>query len=222
MTDDEVIECVRHGETALYAVLILRHQQRLQAMLYPILRDDAEVEDAIQAGHLHALAHLGQFAGRSSFVTWMTRIMIHEALGILRRRRRLRQLEVLTEAEGGRLTLVSRARNPEQEALNGELRLALDHALDMLPSPYRAVFMLRELEEMSTAQTAGVLGISEECVRIRLHRARMLLQHRLARRTAAAARTHRARATDADAVLPRKATARRRMPSRISHVPVLV
>ena len=221
MTEDELIERVRCGETGLYATLTLRYQQRLQAMLYPILRNDTEVEDAIQAGHLHALAHLSQFAGRSSFLTWMTRIMIHEALGILRRRRRLRQLDVATEAEGGRITLISRGRNPEQEALNHELRRTLARALEMLPDTYRAVFTLREIEEMSTAQAAGALGISEECVRIRLHRARVLLRTRLARR-AASSRNHRARATEAEPFMPRKASARRRKPSRISRAPMLV
>ena len=66
------------------------------------MRDDAEVEDAIQEGHVHALAHLAQFAGRSSFLTWMTRIMIHEAFAILRRRRRLRQFDDLADPETGR------------------------------------------------------------------------------------------------------------------------
>ena len=218
MSDDEVIERVRRGETGLYTILIVRHQQRLQAMLYPILRNDTEVEDAMQAGHLHALAHLGQFAGRSSFLTWMTRIMIHEALGILRRRRRLEQLDALTESGG--LTPVSRGRNPEQEALNRELRAALVRALEMLPKPYRAVFTMRELDEMSTADAAGALGISEECVRIRLYRARMLLQRRLARR--GPAHTHRARAVEVVDFIERKAVASRRIPSRISLAPTPV
>ena len=223
MSDDEVVERVRHGETGFYAVLILRHQQRLQAILYPILRNDTEVEDAIQAGHVHALAHLSQFAGRSSFATWMTRIMIHEAVSILRRRRRLRQLESLTEEDGRRFVLATRGRNPEQQALDAELHAALAHALHMLPEPYRAVFTMRAIDEMSTADAAGVLGISEECVRIRLHRARVLRRRRLLRRRPADGCAHRARATDSEEGLAaRKTAARRRIPSRISRGPVLV
>ena len=91
MSEVEVIERVRRGETELYGELIVRYNRRLQSMLYPILRNHAEVEDAIQEGHARALANLGRFAGRSSFLTWMTRIMIHEAFGILRRRRGLRR-----------------------------------------------------------------------------------------------------------------------------------
>src|SRR5438270_13762104 len=97
MSDDQVIERVLRGETGLYADLILRYHHRLQSSIYPILRDDAEVEDAIQEGHARALANLAQFAGRSSFLTWMTRIAIHEALAILRRRRRLLQFDELAD-----------------------------------------------------------------------------------------------------------------------------
>jgi RNA polymerase sigma-70 factor (ECF subfamily) len=184
MSDDQVIQRVLRGETGLYADLILRYQRRLQSTIYPILHDDAEVEDAIQEGHVHALAHLAQFAGRSSFLTWMTRIMIHEAFAILRRRRRLRQFDDLADPQtGGQVVLwTARGRNPEQQAIDAELRHALAQALRLLPEPYRAVFTLREIEEISTADAAGMLGISEECVRIRLHRARALLRGRLAKR----------------------------------------
>jgi RNA polymerase sigma-70 factor (ECF subfamily) len=178
MSDDQVIERVLRGETGLYAILILRYQGRLHSTIYPILHNEAEVEDAIQEGHVRALAHLSQFGGRSSFLTWMTRIMVHEALGILRRRRRVVQLGELAESRS--------ARNPEQQAIDAELRAALAHALRVLPEPYRAVFMLREIEEVSTADAAELLGVTEECVRIRLHRARLLLRRRLAKRVASA------------------------------------
>jgi RNA polymerase sigma-70 factor (ECF subfamily) len=180
MSDDQVIERVLRGETALYAVLILRYHGRLRSLIYPILHNDAEVEDAIQEGHARALAHLPQFAGRSSFLTWMTRIMIHEALGILRRRRRVLPFEDLADARTGRpMVLPARGRNPEQLAIDAEVRASLAQALRVLPEPYRAVFLMREIDEVSTADAAGMLGISEECVRIRLHRARQLLRRRL-------------------------------------------
>ena len=198
MSESEVIERVQKGETGLYADLMLRYHQRLQSTLYPILRNEAEVEDAIQEGHVHALAHLSQFAGRSSFLTWMTRIMIHEALGILRRRRRLRQLDSMPGADSEpRIVLASRGRNPEQQALDHELRLTLARALRMLPEAYRTVFMLREVEDISTARVAGMLGISEECVRIRLHRARALLRRRLGKRPAARCQRRQKSAADA-------------------------
>jgi RNA polymerase sigma-70 factor, ECF subfamily len=180
MSDEQVIERVLRGETGLYGVLILRYHGRLRATIYPILHNDAEVEDAIQEGHTRALAHLRQFAGRSSFLTWMTRIIVHEALGILRRRRRVLHFDELADARSGRrVVLPSCVRSPEQQAIDAELRATLAHALRVLPEPYRTVFMLREIEEISTADAAGMLGISEECVRIRLHRARLLLRRRL-------------------------------------------
>ena len=180
MSDEQVIERVLRGETALYAVLILRYHARLRSAIYPILHNDAEVEDAIQEGHTRALAHLQQFAGRSSFITWMTRIIIHAALGILRRRRRVLHFDELSDAHTGRLvTLPARGRSPEQQAIDAESRRSIVQALHVLPETYRTVFMLREVEEISTTDAAGMLGISEECVRIRLHRARLLLRQRL-------------------------------------------
>ena len=173
MSDDQVIERVLRGETALYGVLILRYHGRLRSTIYPILNNDAEVEDAIQEGHTRALAHLGQFAGRSSFLTWMTRITVREALGILRRRHPVLHFDELPDAPAC-------GRNPEQQAIDAELRRTLAHALRVLPEPYRRVFIMREIDEVSTADAAGMLGISEECVRIRLHRARLLLRRRLA------------------------------------------
>ena len=180
MSDDQVIERVLRGETGLYADLILRYHQRLQSTIYPILRDDAEVEDAIQEGHVRALANLAHFAGRSSFLTWMTRIAIHEAFAILRRRRRLLQFDEVTDGRP------AHGRSPEQQVIDSELRIALAQALRMLPEQYRTVFTLREIDEISTADAAGMLGISEECVRIRLHRARALLRQRLAKRMVSA------------------------------------
>jgi len=181
MSEVEVIERVRRGETELYGELIVRYNRRLQSMLYPILRNDAEVEDAIQEGHARALANLGRFAGRSSFLTWMTRIMIHEAFGILRRRRGLRQFDPLAPEARQQIVLTARGRNPEQQILDHELRRTLARALRMLPDAYRTVFVLREIEDLGTERVAGLLGISEECVRIRLHRARALLRGQLER-----------------------------------------
>jgi RNA polymerase sigma-70 factor (ECF subfamily) len=183
MSDNHVIDRILRGETSLYGVLMLRYHGRLRSMIYPILHDDAEVEDAIQEGHTRALAHLGQFAGRSSFVTWMTRIIVHEALSILRRKRRVVQFDEMADPDTGRTTvLMARERNPEQQAIDAELRAALAQALGVLPEQYRSVFLLREVEEVSTTDAAGRLGITEECVRIRLHRARMLLRKRLSKR----------------------------------------
>src|SRR5690348_10479650 len=102
MSEDQVVERILRGETSLYGVLMLRYHGRLHSILYPILRDEAEVEDAIQEGHTRALAHLGQFEGRSSFVTWVTRIVVHEAIGILRRRRRAVPYDEIGDARTGR------------------------------------------------------------------------------------------------------------------------
>jgi RNA polymerase sigma-70 factor, ECF subfamily len=183
VSDEEVIERVRAGDTRWYEILTRRYRRRFQGVVYRILRNDAEVEDTIQEAHFHALKHLSQFAGRSSFCTWLTRIVVHEACSRARVRRRFQQLDpaLLTEECCG-FPLASRFPDPERQMMDEEMRAILEYALGMLPERYRTVFLKREIDQMSTADTARVLGISGACVRIRLHRARSLLRKRITER----------------------------------------
>jgi RNA polymerase sigma-70 factor (ECF subfamily) len=137
----------------------------------------------MQQGHFRAVTHLNQFEGRSSFVTWLSRVMINEAYGYVRRKRRVFQhQEPMAETrEGPQKQFASVARNPEQLAIQQELREILMAAMDTLPEPYRAVFAVRELAEASTAEAAARLGVTEQCVKTRLLRARRLLQKQILR-----------------------------------------
>lgn len=182
LQDDEVVSRVRAGETALYAVLVDRYHPRLRRIAGGILRDGSEADDAVQDAYLQAFSHLHQFAGRSSFSTWLTRIAICEAVG-RRRRRRLPETTLLTESGGQSLRMPRcPAPDPERQALDRELCAALDTLAGMLPEGYRSVFVLREIEDMSTAEAARRLRLSPECVKTRLHRARLLLRHKISRR----------------------------------------
>jgi RNA polymerase sigma-70 factor, ECF subfamily len=186
LSDAEVVRRVRDGETALFEILMRRYNQRLYRVARAILRDDGEAEDVMQQAYVNAYVHLDQFAERASFSTWLTKIAVYEALA---RSRRRRATEVRTVFESGEDTMThiqTNAPNPEHQAFATELRILLESSIDSLPEHHRIVFTLREIEGLSTAETAECLGISEENVKTRLHRARALLRDDLFARTGAA------------------------------------
>lgn len=180
LPDEEVVRRVRAGETALFEILMRRYNPRLFRAARAILRDEAEAEDVMQQAYVNAYLHLDQFAERASFGTWLTRIAVHEALARLRRRARGRETVAMSEdPDREASTLRSKAPDPEQAAVAGELRRLLESAIDALPTRYRAVFVLREVEGLSTSETAESLGIREETAKTRLHRARLMLREQL-------------------------------------------
>jgi RNA polymerase sigma-70 factor, ECF subfamily len=182
LTDEELVDRVRGGETSFYGILIGRYHRRLYCVALRILRNDAEAEDALQDAYILALTRLDQFAGRSSFYTWMARITMNEAFTRIRSRQRAQKLKAAAESPVNVHLFFARVPSPEQQAFHSELDSALETSVRSLPDHYRTVFTLREIDEMTTAEAACSLGITEECVKTRLHRARELLQKRLARR----------------------------------------
>lgn len=169
-TDEEVVDRVRAGDTALYEIILRRYNQRLYRVARAIVRDDGEAEDVMQSAYVHAYEHLGQFAGRAPFAAWLTRIAVHEALHRLRKRGRVDQLDD-SEFDGGvGANMVETSPDPEQLTTRAELRELLEEAILDLPEQYRAVLMLRDVEELSTAETADALSLTEENVKVRLHR----------------------------------------------------
>jgi RNA polymerase sigma-70 factor, ECF subfamily len=180
LPDAEVVERAQAGEVGLFELLMRRYNQRLFRLIRSVITDELEAEDVLQEAWVHAFEHLGQFEGRSSFATWVTKIVFHEALRFERKRKRLVALEdadgeITAEAEHESAT----ANDPEKQAMQGEIRQILRSAVDRLPGAYRSVFMLREVEQMSTAETAECLNLSEEAVKTRLHRSRLLLRQDL-------------------------------------------
>jgi RNA polymerase sigma-70 factor (ECF subfamily) len=178
LPDADVVSRVRAGDSAQFEILMRRHNQRMYRMARAILRVDDEVEDVLQQAYLSAYQHLDQFEGGSQFSTWLTRIVLNEALG----RRRKQALRPLS-GEETMLTLVdNKTPDPEQQAASSELRRVLEDEVTALPDDFRAVFMMRDIEALSTAETADCLGISEDLVKTRLHRARTMLRNNLYRR----------------------------------------
>jgi RNA polymerase sigma-70 factor (ECF subfamily) len=180
LSDEDVVARVLAGETGMFEIIMRRHNQRLYRVSRAILRNDGEAEDVMQDAYVRAYEHLDQFAGRAKFSTWLTRIAVHEALARQRRDNRYQKLESMSEQEGDLMDrFASLAPNPEEQASNSEIRRLLEEAVEKLPDAYRTVFVLRDIEEMSTTDTADVLEITEENVKVRLHRARALLRKSL-------------------------------------------
>ena len=181
LSDTDVVRRVRAGDSALFEVLMRRHNQRIYRTARAVIRDEADVEDVMQQAYINAFTHLGQFEERSQFSTWLTRIVLHEAFN---RRRKAQRSESrgatesqLDEGGGDYMdTFESPVADPERQAYAQELTRVLEAAVDSLPETYRTVFMLRDIEGLSTSETGEGLGIGAEAVKTRLHRARAMVR----------------------------------------------
>lgn len=172
--DEELVDRVRAGQSDLFAVLIRRYNRRIYRIARSITGDEAEAEDVAQQAFLSAYQHLNQFAGRAQFSAWLTRIAVNEAVARSKVKRRYVALpgaDSELRAHGSVDTP-----SPEGDAIRTEARAILEDAMDQLAEHHRTVFILRDVEEMTTAQTAAALDISAEAVRTRLHRARAALR----------------------------------------------
>ena len=169
-TDEEVVDRVRAGESALYEIIMRRYNQRLYRVARAIVRDDSEAEDVMQDAYVRAYENLGQFAGRAPFSAWLTRIAVHEALHRARKRGRLDQWDDSESESSPAEYMEDSSPSPEQQTTRAELRELLEEAILELPAQYRAVLMMRDIEELSTTETADALGLTEENVKVRLHR----------------------------------------------------
>ena len=180
LSDEEIVSRVRAGDTALYEVIMRRYNQRVFRVVRSILRDDDEAEDVMQDAYVRAYTSLYQFEGRAPFSTWLTKIAIYEAWDRLKKRKRLELLPG-SQSQGGRSmeSIKSSSPDPEQQAVGAETASFLEQAVDALPYTYRCVFVCREIENMSTRETAKCLDLTDETVKIRLHRARQMLQTKL-------------------------------------------
>jgi len=181
LTDLEIVKRVRAGERGLFELLMRRHNQRLYRVARAVVKDEVEVEDVMQQAYVNAYTHLDQFEERSQFSTWLTRIGLNEAFA---RRRKMRLTHSMAELpssadenRGGFMDLVTSPQpDPEHQAYAGELHRVLEDAVDALPETYRTVFMLRDVEGLSTSETGEGLGLGDEAVKTRLHRARVMIR----------------------------------------------
>lgn len=178
LDDSELVRRVVSGEVRLFAAIVRRHNARLFRVARAIVGNDDEAEDVMQQAYLNAFASLRSFEGRALLSTWLTRITANEANARLRQRGRI--VSTLDEDDprwehGHR----SESHSPERATATRELGRILERAVDELPPSYRAILVLRDVEELSTVDAADCLGISEESARVRLHRARAALREKL-------------------------------------------
>jgi RNA polymerase sigma-70 factor (ECF subfamily) len=177
-SDEEVIRRVLEGDTPAYELLVRRYNQRVYRIVRSILHDDVESEDVMQEAYVRAYQHLAEFEGRSTFSTWLGRIAIHEAIARSQRSRRFEPIESPTESTGG-VVIQDRGMSPEQKAAISEAHSLLERAILALPVQYRTALVLRDVDEMTTSEAAATLDISEEALKVRLHRARAMLRKQL-------------------------------------------
>lgn len=180
-SDEEIVARVRAGERDLYEVLVRRHNERLYRVVRSILTSEADVEDAMQEAYVRAYQHLAQFDGRGTFAGWLRQIAAREALGRLRRRA-IEPTSTSPAPDGSMDDYLAPAALPDESADQRELRLLIGRVVDDLPAGLRSVFVLREVERLPAEEVAQTLGISNEAMRVRLHRARRALRERLERK----------------------------------------
>jgi RNA polymerase sigma-70 factor, ECF subfamily len=164
--------------------LMRQYNQRLFRVARSILKDDADAEDALQDAYVQAYRKLGGFRGEAELSTWLTRIVINEALMRVRKRRRDQNVVSFSERADAAPALDvadDTAESPSDAALRGEVRKVLEKRIDELPAAFRTVFVMREVEDMTARETAEALGIPEGTVRTRLFRARAMLREALDR-----------------------------------------
>lgn len=178
---------VASGDPAAFETLMRRHNRQLYRLARATLRDDAEAEDALQEAYLRAIRAIGRFRGESSLATWLSRLVLHECLGRLRREGRRSGIVQLVSRDADEgvehesMNDRSTQATPHDFAERSEVRALLERKLDELPEAFRTVFVLRGVEEMEVGEVAQCLGIPEATVRSRFFRARSLLRESLAR-----------------------------------------
>lgn len=181
MPDAALVACVQAGDRRAFRHIMERCNQRLFRIARGLVNDDAEAEDVVQAAYVHAYEKLDGFRGHASLSTWLTRIVLNEAYGRLRKRRptlAIERAEAALADDSRVVAFPSRfgSEDPAAAAAREQIRLLLEHAVAGLPPAFRIVFVMREIEQCSVEDTAAALGLRQETVKTRLHRARRQLR----------------------------------------------
>ncbi|MGN6157677.1 MAG: RNA polymerase sigma factor [Devosia sp.] len=187
IAEAELVSRAQQRDEAAVREIIRRYNQRLFRTARAIVRSDADAEDVVQAGYVQAFTHLGSFRGDAQLSTWLTRIVLNEAFGRMRKTRPTTgleqvELEQSSSAQIIQFPLLQTTPDPETAMSRQEIRELLEQAVDALPDGFRAVFVLRDVEGLSGEETAAQLGIKLETVNTRLFRARRMLRTALENR----------------------------------------
>ncbi len=182
LSDEELVLQAQAGDETAFTELVRRHESRVYTLALKMLRNPADAEDVLQETFISALRGLGTFRAEASFATWLYRIAYNATLMKLRKPTAALSLDETVEGDENVMPreLMDWTHEPEAQVLNQETRETMQAAVDTLSAPLRSVFVLRDMDGLSTEETATVLGISIEAVKTRLHRARMILRNELA------------------------------------------
>jgi RNA polymerase sigma-70 factor, ECF subfamily len=181
--ESQMIASILAGNTHEFHDLIQPYERSVYSMALSMLQNEADAEDAAQEAFLKAFRNLAKFRGEAKFSTWLISITLNEARSRLRQKKTAKTESLDELNEGGHVSpaLLRDWREIPSEVLErGEVRVMLQHAITDLPLIYREIFLLRDFEELSVNQSAEALGISVAAAKVRLHRARIMLQKKLA------------------------------------------
>jgi RNA polymerase sigma-70 factor (ECF subfamily) len=185
LDESVLVSQAREGDTRAFGELVRRYEGKIFRLAQHVTNNREDAEDVLQETFMKAYEHLDQFKGDSKFYTWIVRIAVNQALMKLRRRKTDKSVSLDEQIDTGEDTIVREIaawdEDPEQRFSREELGEILDHAVDSLEPPYRSVFVLRDVEELSTEETAEALGLSIPAVKSRLLRARLQLREKLTR-----------------------------------------
>ena len=182
LVDTELVRLAREGSASALRLIVRRHNQRLYRVARAIVRDDTEAEDVMQEAYLRAFRNLAKFRADASLATWLTRIVVNTAVGHRRREAVMVPLDAVHDARWRDVVALRISRpklDPEQAAARSQVRDLLEHAIDSLPEPFRVVFVMRMVEQLSIEETASALDLRTETVKTRLHRAKRLMRGQL-------------------------------------------
>lgn len=183
--DAALVARARDGDPAAFEELVQKYERKVFRLAKNITNNDEDAEDVLQDTFLKAYSHLDGFQGHSKFYTWLVRIAVNEALMKLRKRKSDRTVSLDEGIDTGEETMVREIAvwedDPEQRYSQEEIRTILNDAISALRPAFRTVFILRDIEEMSTEETANLLDLSIPAVKSRLLRARLQLRERLTR-----------------------------------------
>ena len=184
LDEAELVRLAQAGDGDAFRAIMQRGNQRLFRVARGVVRDDAEAEDVLQEAYVRAFAAIGGFRGEAGVMTWLTRIVLNEARGRLRKRRPMVDLDQIEAAQmdGAQVIPFPNAfgtASPEADAARAQIRGLIEHAVDDLPEAFRIVFIMRDIDECSIEETAANLDLKPETVKTRLHRARRLLRDAL-------------------------------------------
>ncbi len=186
-TDADLVSAVRRGEKSAFVAVMRRYNRLLFRAARGVIDNDDDAQDVVQESYLRAFTSIGNFRGESALGTWLARICINTALNVQRKKMRTVSLDEIPNADDtgvGGAMVSPHERSPDAHAERFELRGALESAIGQLPTIYRSVFLLRAVEQMSVADTALSLDISDDVVKTRYLRSRALLRRKLGERFA--------------------------------------